>query len=610
MIGYGRIRAAAPLIVISVGFACLLAGCDRSGSTPDGSGAGGTNSGGSASQPSAPKPLPKVDVSKLPERVQQEILATRKKAMSAPLDVPAVLQLGALYYVNGFEKEAVRCFMNAAQDRKDELTCWYWLAIALEKTGDKENAAKCFSRATQVDANYIPAYVRLGRVMKDTNREMASAAFEKALEKNPNHGVALVGLGEVLTAEGKHDEAIQRLQKAVALFPAYAEAHKALAAALTAAGKTDQAAEHAKLGEGSGGEPQFDDPAFLGLLRKGLDLGVMINDSLQMAQQSQFDKASELLEVADKIDKTKTVARNAIGAIKLMQGKVVEAEADFRAVLEVDPTMRSAKLNLAESLFKQQKAEESEKIYRELLAAQPDFGPMRRLAALLAITKRVEEAEKLYAKAVELEPEDRSIHFEYATFLSRLGKLDLAEKETRKHVELSPNDPQGHFLLANILVTGGKFAEAKTELQTVIAAAPTMFNAHRLLVSILVSEGDVAGGKKVLTQGLEQNPEAAPLANALAWLLATTPKESDRDPAGAVRWAEVACKATKNENFEMIDTLAAAYAAAGRFDDAVKSQKEAIRLATAAGMTDVLPRYEERLKLFESGKPFIEKEGE
>lgn len=594
---------ATPWLVLCVGAVAALCGCDRSGTTPV------APSSAPATQAATARQLPKVDASKLPEIVQQEIQIVRKKAQS-PADIAAVMQLGALYLVHGFEKQAVNCFMMAATDAKDEMTPWYWLAIALEKSGDKENAAKSYSRATQVDANYGPAYVRLGRLVKETNPALAASAFEKALEKNPDYGVALTGLGSLLSLQGKHEEAIQRLQKAAALYPNYAEAHRALAAALLAVGRTEQANEHAKQGEGSGGEPQYDDPAWFGLLRKGLDVGIMINDALQLAQAREFDKALELLDIAVKVDKTRSVARNAVGAIKLMQEKFPEAEVEFRAALEADPTLRSAKVNLAEALFKQRRAEDAEKLYRELIATQADFGPMRRLAALLAITRRTEEAEATYRKAIELAPNDRTIHNEFAVFLSRMGKLEPALTEIRKHLELSPNDPQGRFMLANLLITSGKLVDAKSELQAVIAAAPTMFNAYRLLVSILISEGDVAGGKKVLTQGLEQNPEAESLANALAWILATTQSEKDRDPQTAITWAEKACKLTKNENYEMIDTLAAAYAAAGRFEDAVKSQKEAIRLATAAGVTDALPRYEERLKLFEEGKPYIEKESE
>ena len=60
-------------------------------------------------------------------------------------------------------------------------------------------------------------------------------------------------------------------------------------------------------------------------------------------------------------------------------------------------------------------------------------------------------------------------------------------------------------------------------------------------------------------------------------------------------------------NFEF-DTLACAYAAAGRFDDAMSAEKEAIALSEEADSPDLVAQYQERIELFEKKEAYVEKD--
>ena len=72
-------------------------------------------------------------------------------------------------------------------------------------------------------------------------------------------------------------------------------------------------------------------------------------------------------------------------------------------------------------------------------------------------------------------------------------------------------------------------------------------------------------------------------ANNLAWLLATHPDAELRDGAEAVRVAERMCEAVPAPPPVLLDTLSAAYAEAGRFDDALRTVDRAIAAAEKAG---------------------------
>lgn len=103
------------------------------------------------------------------------------------------------------------------------------------------------------------------------------------------------------------------------------------------------------------------------------------------------------------------------------------------------------------------------------------------------------------------------------------------------------------------------------------------------------------------------SPKAAPEENNnLAWSFATNPASSKRDGCLAVRYAEAACKQTQYTNTIMVGTLAAAYAEAGRFDDAVSTAGKACELASAAGDLKLFERNQQLLDLYRRHQTYHE----
>ena len=93
--------------------------------------------------------------------------------------------------------------------------------------------------------------------------------------------------------------------------------------------------------------------------------------------------------------------------------------------------------------------------------------------------------------------------------------------------------------------------------------------------------------------------------NNLAWRLATCPQAALRDGARAVELAREADRLAGGKNPDYLDTLAAAYAEAGQFPQAVEAAERALTLAVAQSN----PRMEDiraRLKLYQGGSPFHE----
>jgi len=129
---------------------------------------------------------------------------------------------------------------------------------------------------------------------------------------------------------------------------------------------------------------------------------------------------------------------------------------------------------------------------------------------------------------------------------------------------------------------------------------------HYLIGSLLLAEGKRAEAIAEYKQAIELEPELPPALNDLAWILATAPEADLRDGNEAVNMAERACQASLSPNPQFIGTLAAAYAEAGRFLEAISAAERARELAGKQGREDLVRRNEELLQVYRSGKAYHE----
>ena len=103
---------------------------------------------------------------------------------------------------------------------------------------------------------------------------------------------------------------------------------------------------------------------------------------------------------------------------------------------------------------------------------------------------------------------------------------------------------------------------------------------------------------------LSLEPGNAQWMNDLAWVLATHEDAKVRDAREAIRLAEAACASAGDRRPDYLDTLASAYAEAGRFDEAVQTERSAVRLLESAGAGDEAKDFRARLELFILHKPY------
>jgi cytochrome c-type biogenesis protein CcmH/NrfG len=120
----------------------------------------------------------------------------------------------------------------------------------------------------------------------------------------------------------------------------------------------------------------------------------------------------------------------------------------------------------------------------------------------------------------------------------------------------------------------------------------------------LASQNRISEAIAEYREALRLRPDLLPALSGLAWIMATDENASLRNAGEAVQLAERLCAATKHQQGNDLDILAAAYAEAGRFDDAVEAAQKAQELAAASGQQELAQHIQERLKLYRAGRPF------
>jgi tetratricopeptide (TPR) repeat protein len=130
--------------------------------------------------------------------------------------------------------------------------------------------------------------------------------------------------------------------------------------------------------------------------------------------------------------------------------------------------------------------------------------------------------------------------------------------------------------------------------------------AHAFLGAALAERGNLPETIRHYREAIRIRPGFLTAANNLAWVLATAQDPALRDPALAVSLAERAAALSSSPDPSILDTLAAAYAAAGRFGEAARIAQRALVQVEASGPPAFAEQIRARLALYRAGQPYQE----
>jgi len=204
--------------------------------------------------------------------------------------------------------------------------------------------------------------------------------------------------------------------------------------------------------------------------------------------------------------------------------------------------------------------------------------------------KKKGEFEKALAdfdEAIRLEPKYSFAYYNRGHVQNLQHEYQGAIDDLSRAIELSPNYSPAYHERANAYYGRRDYAKAVEDYDATIGFEPNSALAYNNRGNAWRVQGEYEKAMSDHNRAMELDPDYAGSYNSLAWLLATCPNTQYRNGMAAVAMAQKACELTGEKDANSLGTLAAAYAEAGEFENAVKTQQKAI---------DLLPTDDGRLK--------------
>ena len=452
-------------------------------------------------------------------------------------------------------KDNETLFRHALDETRDNWLAHNDLGVALQQRGSLQEAIGHYEQALQIKPDYAGAYNNLGVALQQTARlREAIVDYEQALRLQPDYVEAFYNLGTALQREGRVQEAIRSYEQTLRLRPDYAEAHNNLGVALLETGRAQDAIRH--------------------------------------------------YEQALRIKPDYAEAHNDLGFALSQVGNNQDAIRHYEQALRIKPEYVEAHYNLGISLLHAGRSQDAISHLEQVVRMKPDDADAHNnLGIALSQTGNLAEGIAHYQQSLRIKPDDAEAHNNLGFALSQMDRADEAIRHCQQALRIKPDYAEAHNNLGIALSQAGKFAEGIAEFEQALRIKADYAEAHYNLGIALVQKGGVQDAMGHYEQALRIKPDYAAACNNLARLLATRAPAEGGNPLRAVALAQRACELTGNQVAVYLDTLATAYAGAGRFSDAVASGEKAVETARTAGQVELAKDIEVRLDGYRAGRP-------
>jgi Flp pilus assembly protein TadD len=187
--------------------------------------------------------------------------------------------------------------------------------------------------------------------------------------------------------------------------------------------------------------------------------------------------------------------------------------------------------------------------------------------------------------------------------LFQKGRANEAITHFQKALEIRPRYAEAHYYLGYALLQIGRVDEAIVHYQKAIELQPRLVVAYNDLGCAFRLKGMAAEAMACFQKAIELQPQFITAQIDLAWMLATWPDPPVRNGGRAVALAGQANQLSKDKDPLILRTLAAAYAEAGRFPEAVVTARQAVALAVAQSNTGLTNVLQAEIGLYQTNSP-------
>jgi tetratricopeptide (TPR) repeat protein len=261
--------------------------------------------------------------------------------------------------------------------------------------------------------------------------------------------------------------------------------------------------------------------------------------------------------------------------------------------------------DLGEALAQAGRLDEAIAHFQKAVELRPDLGLAQYdLGTVLLQKGRVDEAIVHFQKVLAIKPDNAGAHFNLGVAFLQKGQVDEAIVHFQQYLKTHPDVAEAHDNLGTAFLQKGRLDEAIADYQKAVQLEPQNAVLQRHLGHALLQRGRLDEAMVHFQTSLGIQPADAVTCKDLAWLLATSPEASVRNGSKAVELAEQAVRLSGGADPAFIDTLAAAYAEAGRFPEAVGAAQRAQQLAAAQNNTTLVDALQVQIGRYQAGSPF------
>jgi tetratricopeptide (TPR) repeat protein len=228
------------------------------------------------------------------------------------------------------------------------------------------------------------------------------------------------------------------------------------------------------------------------------------------------------------------------------------------------------------------------------------------LGLALAEEGRADDAIREYVEALRLQPAYLIARNNLAVSFASRGRVNEAMGQLSEALRQQPNDPVTRNNLGSLLAQQSRWPEAIEQFSAALHLQPEYAMARLHLAEALSRHGQTAEAIAQYRFALRLRPQWPQALNQLAALLATHCDPQFRDGAAALRLSQQAIALVGDAEPAYLNTLAAAHAEIGSYDQALTIAQRGHLLAERAGRTNLAAQIRERLKLYEAGRPWRE----
>jgi tetratricopeptide (TPR) repeat protein len=369
--------------------------------------------------------LPPIPLQTYPPAMREAVSAAYQVAQARPDDADATGALAMLLHAWEQWSAAHEMYRRAAALDPKGFGWQYLDACVLERLAQPSEAAERLREAIAIRPEYLPARLKLAAALYDTRQLDASLRLYTALLKEPPaEPEALFGLGRIDAVQGRHEEAVTKFRRAIALFPEWGAAHYALALSLRAIGDREGAQRALEKHTQYGARwPAVEDTLLARVNAARTDAAARLRRAQKLADDGNGTAAIAEYEAALAADPSLSVAHEGLIAIYGRERNWARAEEHYRAALALGSNHAELHYDYGVLLGLQEKWEAAAEAYRTAIRINPQYAQAHNnLGQILERNREFEAALKAYRDAVDSQPTFRLARFNAGRMLIALGR--------------------------------------------------------------------------------------------------------------------------------------------------------------------------------------------